>query len=33
MQTGRLGLGDPKSSCAVPKSVGSLSDNLTRALR
>jgi hypothetical protein len=29
-QTGRLGLGDPKSSCVVPKSVSGLSDSLTR---
>ncbi len=29
-QTGRLGLSDPKSSCAVPKAVPALSDTLTR---
>ncbi|MGN6756469.1 MAG: hypothetical protein ACTHMJ_08775 [Thermomicrobiales bacterium] len=29
-QTGRLGIGDPKSSCAVPKAVAALSDTLTR---
>ncbi|MDQ6747671.1 MAG: hypothetical protein M3010_06140, partial [Candidatus Dormibacteraeota bacterium] len=29
-QTGRLGLSDPKSSCAVPKAVAALSDSLTR---
>ncbi|MEA2574142.1 MAG: large repetitive protein [Chloroflexia bacterium] len=32
-QTGRLGLGDPKSSCAVPKAVSALSDTLTRHYR
>ncbi|MEO8285074.1 MAG: S-layer homology domain-containing protein [Chloroflexota bacterium] len=29
-QSGRIGLGDPKSSCAAPKQVGTLSDQLTR---
>ncbi len=29
-QTGRLGLFDPKSSCAAPKSVAGMSDTLTR---
>ena len=29
-QNGRLGLGDPKSSCAVPKAVAALSDTLVR---
>ena len=29
-QTGRLGLGDPKSSCAVAKAVSGFSDTLTR---
>jgi hypothetical protein len=30
VQTGRLGLSDPKSSCAVPKVVAALSDSLAR---
>ncbi|HST06502.1 MAG TPA: S-layer homology domain-containing protein [Chloroflexia bacterium] len=29
-QNGRVGLSDPKSSCVLPKTVGSISDTLTR---